>query len=137
MDVEVVETQLPSTARAPQLARAFLRTALETWKLDGLGELTELLATELVTNVVVHVHEPMTLRVLRGPCWLRCEVVDPSPAVPTLQHPATGASHGRGIQLVDALATEWGVDRAENGKTVWFTVDTATATSQAHGRERR
>ena len=65
--MEAVETQLPSSVSSPQLARAFLRSTLETWKLDGFGEVTELLATELVANVVTHVGAPMTLRVQRGP----------------------------------------------------------------------
>src|SRR6476660_4071120 len=47
-----VETQLPSLATSPGSARAFLRSALETWKLDGFGEVTELLTNELVGNVV-------------------------------------------------------------------------------------
>jgi hypothetical protein len=31
--------------------------------------------------------------------------------------------HGRGVLLVDALATRWGVDQRAGGKTVWFELD--------------
>ena len=39
--MEIFESQLPATPTAPQLARGFLRSTLETWKLDGFGEITE------------------------------------------------------------------------------------------------
>jgi hypothetical protein len=29
---------------------------------------------------------------------------------------------GRGLAIVDALASRWGVDRFEGGKSVWFEV---------------
>jgi hypothetical protein len=29
---------------------------------------------------------------------------------------------GRGLQLVDALAEEWGTERDEQGSTSWFTL---------------
>ena len=31
--------------------------------------------------------------------------------------------HGRGLRLVDALATRWGYDLDACGTTVWFTLD--------------
>src|SRR5438552_15282079 len=50
--VDWYETELPALNTSPGMARAFLREALKTWNLDGLGEVTEVLTTELVTNVV-------------------------------------------------------------------------------------
>ena len=131
--METVETQLPSTVTSPQLARAFLRSALETWKLDGFGDVTELLVTELVTNVVTHVGAPMTLRVHREPSTMRVELEDPSPEVPVVRHPDSAEEHGRGVLLVDQLANAWGVDSRADGKTVWFELDVSTATAEVHG----
>jgi len=131
--LETVETQLPSTVTSPQLARAFLRSALETWKLDGFGDVTELLVTELVTNVVTHVGAPMTLRVHREPSTMRVELEDPSPEVPVVRHPDSAEEHGRGVLLVDQLANAWGVDSRADGKTVWFELDVSTATAEVHG----
>jgi anti-sigma regulatory factor (Ser/Thr protein kinase) len=130
--MESVETQLPSSVTSPQLARAFLRAALETWKLDGFGAVTELLATELVANVVTHVGTPMTLRVCRGPSRMRVEIDDPSPEMPVVRHPDTADEHGRGVLLVDRLANAWGVDARADGKTVWFELDVSTATAEVH-----
>jgi len=130
--MESVETQLPSNGNSPQLARAFLRATLETWKLDGFGAVTELLTTELVANVVTHVGKPMTLRVSRTPSTMRVEIEDTSATPPELHHPGAADEHGRGVLLVDQLSNEWGVEPREDGKTVWFELDVSTATAEAH-----
>jgi anti-sigma regulatory factor (Ser/Thr protein kinase) len=131
---ERVETQFPSNATTPLLARAFLRSALQTWKLDGLGDVTELLADELVTNVVRHVGAPMTLRAIVGDDSIRVEVDDPSTDPPCLRHPQPLDPRGRGIMMVDALATQWGTEIRDSGKTVWFEIDARAATEEVHER---
>jgi hypothetical protein len=41
---------------------------------------------------------------------------------------------GRGVLLIDALASQWGIEQhAEGGKTVWFEIDVTTATDEVHG----
>jgi anti-sigma regulatory factor (Ser/Thr protein kinase) len=131
--MESVETQLPSNVSSPQLARAFLRSALETWKLDGFGAVTELLATELVANVVTHVGAPMTIRIQRTSSVMRVEIEDPSTEIPVVRHPDAAEEHGRGVLLVDQLANAWGVEPRTDGKTVWFELDVSTATEEVHG----
>jgi anti-sigma regulatory factor (Ser/Thr protein kinase) len=135
--MDTVETQLPSSTSSPQLARAFLRSALETWNLDGFGEITELLVTELVANVVTHVGTPMTLRVAHSPSTMRVEIDDASSEVPVVRHPDAADEHGRGVLLVDQLADAWGVEPRVDGKTVWFELDVSTATREVHGRPHR
>ncbi len=130
---DMTETQLPSSLEAPMLAGAFLRAALETWRLDGFGQITELLASELVSNVVVHVNAPMTLRISKGASSIRIDVEDPSSTLPELRHPDVDDEHGRGVLFVSELADDWGAERHEGGKTVWFELDTSTATAEAHG----
>jgi histidine kinase-like protein len=131
---ERVETQFPCSETSPLLARAFLRAALQTWKLDGLGDVTELLADELVTNVVRHVGTPMTLRAIVGDTSIRVEVDDPSTEPPCLRHPHPLEPRGRGIMMVDALATHWGAEIRESGKTVWFEIDARDAAEEVHER---
>ena len=49
------------------------------------------------------------------------EVLDPGPMFnPDPRPPGTGAGSGRGLYLVDAVATAWGVEPDEAGKKVWF-----------------
>ena len=131
--VERAETQLSSDATASSAARAFLRATLETWELDGFGEVTELLTSELVSNVVRHVGSPMTVRALRHPTRIRVEVDDLSTQRPTLQRPGPLEEGGRrGILLVDSLADKWGTEMRDRGKTVWFEIDVRTATAEVH-----
>jgi anti-sigma regulatory factor (Ser/Thr protein kinase) len=133
--VNRVETQLPALASSPTTARAFLRAALQTWELDGFGEVTELLTSELVTNAVRHVGAPMTLRAIRQPAAIRVEVDDPSGDAPTAREPQLLDESGRGLLLIARLASAWGVTHHHDGhgKTVWFEVDVTTATDEVHG----
>jgi len=106
---EVVEHNFPSTSAASTDARQFLRSTLQTWALDGFGEVTELLTGELVSNVVRHVGSPITVRAIRHPSRVRVEVDDASSECPVVRDsPAVGGSSieygGWGMRLVDALA---------------------------------
>jgi anti-sigma regulatory factor (Ser/Thr protein kinase) len=130
---EQIETRFPSSETAPGQARAFLRGALQTWKLDGFGQITELLTDELVSNVVRHVGSPMTVRAFCRPERIRVEVDDPNPEAPRLVRPSEETSDGRGILLVDALAAAWGTDVRADGKTVWFEIDVSRAEEEVHG----
>jgi hypothetical protein len=60
-------------------------------------------------------------------------VDNPSTDAPVLQHPDAETPRGRGILLLDALATDWGTDLRTEGKTVWFEIDIRDATEEVHG----
>jgi anti-sigma regulatory factor (Ser/Thr protein kinase) len=118
------ETQLACSPTAPRLARAWVRPKLQGWNLDGLGEVIELLLSELVANVVQHVRKPMVVRLSRNEGVIRVEVDDASATAPVLEHPEPDDENGRGIFLIAALAARWGT-HAHSGdtKTVWFEID--------------
>jgi hypothetical protein len=97
-----------------------VREALETWRLRELGEVAELLVTELVSNVVRHVGAAATLRVTRAATTLGIEVDDPSTVPATRLERRSDCGPGLGLLLVDELATDWGVELRPDGKTVWF-----------------
>ena len=122
--VDEVVQAFEATAETPAAVRRFLRDTLQTWKLDGFGEVTELLTSELVTNVVLHVREQ--------PDVFRIEVTDLSPVVPKLRQAGPDEECGRGLAIVDALADDWGTRVDDDGKTVWFTIDAANATHEVH-----
>ena len=90
----------------------------------------ELLATEAITNAVVHGPRAGTVEVTvdqRGPN-LRVGVRDSSDAWPVLRDPASGELSGRGVLLIDRLSRAWGVQTHRGGgKTVWFDVPNADA----------
>jgi len=85
-----------------------------------------LLATELVTNAVRHAgltcHEAIGLEVGIKDQMLRVSVTDGGPGFDKPKHPVGGLGGGFGLQLVEAIADRWGVNR--NGVTeVWFEID--------------
>jgi hypothetical protein len=70
----------------------------------------------------------MTVRVYLHGSTVRVEVDDESPEFPVLAQPDdASALHGRGLVLVDALASDWGTRPNERGKTVWFELDAKAA----------
>ena len=47
------------------------------------------------------------------------EVRDRATYQPRKQRPDENDEHGRGLQIVSALATRWGTRPTEHGKAVW------------------
>jgi serine/threonine-protein kinase RsbW len=87
-----------------------------------------LLVSELVTNAVLHggPHAPtatigLAVDVLRD--RIRVEVDDAGSNRPVLGDGRPDRPGGRGLMLVQAMASRWGCDPAGVGKTVWFEVD--------------
>jgi serine phosphatase RsbU (regulator of sigma subunit)/anti-sigma regulatory factor (Ser/Thr protein kinase) len=84
------------------------------------AEDAELLVTELVTNAVLHGAMPVALRLICLDDRIRLEVEDTGRAVPVLVQQSNDAMTGRGLALVAALATAWGIDPSpRGGKIVW------------------
>ena len=121
-------TKLPSDPSAVPAARRFVSQAVTHQGGHGaMLDKTQLLVTELTTNAVVHANSPIRLSVMPEPDHVRVEVRDdaPCPLGPPTR-PEPDAESGRGLWLVDALATTWGVNGNERGKTVWFEVDASS-----------
>ena len=79
----------------------------------------ELMTSELTANCVRHAHSDFELAI-ESHGEIRVEVHDADPGQPRLLPPGRGGLTGRGLQIVDALADDWGVSSDGNGKTVWF-----------------
>jgi two-component sensor histidine kinase len=87
-----------------------------------------LVASELVTNAILHSRSPIELRLSRTSDRLVVAVHDGTTAVPRRLQPNPDAEHGRGIQLVSVIAEQWGVRPSEHGKSVWCEIDTRAPT---------
>lgn len=114
-----VSARLPRTPTAPRVAR---RLAAAVARASGCGHLAEdaaLVTSELVTNAVQHASGPISLTIGVTGGALRIEVGDGSPVLPTRRDPLPTAPEGRGLPLIDALATTWGSYPVEGGKVVW------------------
>lgn len=84
-----------------------------------------LLTSELVTNAITHGESPVTVAVSWSGRALRIEVHDRSRFMPA-PWPVidrVDAETGRGLLLVDTLASDWGFYRTPGGKAVYFTLD--------------
>lgn len=128
---------LPAAPFAVAEARRQVRAAVRYWHVPVDVDVAALLVSELVTNAVTHDGLPapgatraagglVTLSIRYGEGDLRVEVYDTSPAPPELGGgvPAD-AEHGRGLLLIDSLATTWGSFRTTTGKAVYFTLAAA------------
>jgi sigma-B regulation protein RsbU (phosphoserine phosphatase) len=115
-------TTLPPTGRSAATARRTVERVLEEAGLGGLLDEALLLVTELVTNAVVHAGTEIELHMQTAADGLRVEVVDRSPgSLPVIRPaPAETREGGRGVFLLDALASEWGTRHFSGGKSVWF-----------------
>jgi serine/threonine-protein kinase RsbW len=84
-----------------------------------------LLTTEAVTNAVQHgpAGGAITVALSVDPDGWRVAVSDASPELPVVNQVRPTALSGRGVMLIDRLATAWGVEPHDGrGKTVWFYV---------------
>ncbi|WP_327356213.1 ATP-binding protein [Streptomyces sp. NBC_01304] len=129
MNQEIASTQftilLSVTPRGARLARRLTVEQLAKWACDF--ENAEQVVAELANNAALHGRVPgrsfrLTLR-LTPPNTLRIEVSDTradlSPRRPA-QHADGCAESGRGLLLVEALATRWGTELGPAPlKTVW------------------
>lgn len=94
----------------------------------------ELIVSELATNAVRHAGTPFRVRVERDGESVRVAVDDRSDDRPERVEP-DGYRGGRGLRIVDTLASEWGTEPADGGgKRVWARVDLPGQRLPAHGR---
>jgi len=113
---------LPSDATGARAARRFLAAVLSSWRMPEMIEGdAALLLSELATNAIVHARSPLAVIVRYDGAFLRVEVGDGSQAQPTLRLPSRpDAIGGRGLVLVDRMASAWGILPTARGKRVWF-----------------
>ncbi|GAA0638298.1 ATP-binding protein [Streptomyces thermocarboxydovorans] len=104
--------------------RRMLTAVLTGWGLRELREDTHLVATELVTNAVQHgCGDVIRVNVARtGMRRVRVSVTDRSRRQPHLQQVDLLEESGRGLALVQAVASSVGVIPLPWGKSVWAEV---------------
>jgi anti-sigma regulatory factor (Ser/Thr protein kinase) len=109
----------PSPAVAGQVRRA-LRELLAGWELPEqmLGDAL-LIVEEFVANVVDHAGTAFDIFVERVGAVLRLAVRDRSDLPAVVQRFDPTAARGRGLQIVTAVADDWGCDWHPDGKTIW------------------
>lgn len=112
--------EFPDDPRSVSLARRLLTELLGQWEMEDFVDLAALLITELVANAIRHVPGSCAVELTRRGDALRIAVVDTGPGIPDLESPGLSSFGGRGLHIVNALATAWGIDHLEDGsKAVW------------------
>lgn len=111
----------PTSARA---ARAFVRRHVLSDDED-LRDSAELLASELVTNGVLHARSDLTLGVVARETCVLIAVSDRNLSQPSERQPNLSAEGGRGIALVSTIARHWGVTPQVDGKIIWCLINAA------------
>lgn len=138
----------PGSPRAPRLhqyihqadpqglsdARTIVRQALTDWGMAELADDAELVTGELLVNVLLHTEggAVLTLEVLPEPVRrVRLSVQDRSSAWPRRRTPGETATSGRGLLLLDAVTTRWGIEPRGEGKAVWCEIGPAAPPTSA------
>lgn len=105
-------------------ARQLLRRLMASWRMDELLEGSlDLLATEIVTNAVVHARTRLDVTVTYTGDAVRFDVYDRDGTLPVPSPPDLYAEGGRGLWMMTTLASHYGIEPASGGKRIWFSVD--------------
>jgi two-component sensor histidine kinase len=118
-------------------ARRFVLDALSGIDADTLDD-AAVMTSELASNCLRHAATSFSVRVDRSPEQITISVDDSGPGRPTVKSPPPQQPTGRGLRIVSALASSWGVDHHADriGKRVWFTLSVMPADQQRRAAQR-
>ena len=114
--------QIAGRLDGPARARGWMRGLCAAHDLEGLCDDAVLMVSELVTNAVLHAGTGCVLVVELDDQAMRVDVLDEDHHVIGPVQVADGSERGRGLNIVAALSTTWGVNYRDPGKSVWFTI---------------
>ncbi|MFI8930370.1 ATP-binding protein [Streptomyces sp. NPDC053474] len=126
--------RLPAVADAVPGARHRVRRSVIEWGWGDQADTVELLFCELLSNAVKHAatgsrtEETVEVSVRQGDASLIVTVDDSgSKGTPTVADSRVDelAESGRGLLLVEAMASAWGCSRTRKGTRTWFLLDPA------------
>jgi anti-sigma regulatory factor (Ser/Thr protein kinase) len=93
---------------------------LVLWDCDDPDQLAVLLTSEVVTNAVRYASQPIRVAITADRTRIVVATTDDDPRTPQLRTARPEARGGRGLFLVEAIASRWGIVPHPPGKTVWF-----------------
>ena len=119
--------RLRADRHAPAAVRVMIRQLLDEEQLADMADDVLLLATELTTNAVLHAGTDLDVTVDVDATRVHVAVADGHRGELPVLDPTSAMrrpllSHGRGLILVDRIATRWGVVHDNSGKSVWFDI---------------
>lgn len=113
---------LPARSASPAAARRVIASVLPAWGLTELVDDAQLVTSELVTNALSHAagQDSYELELTARPDGVRIALADGSTVRPIVEELKSSRPSGRGIAIIEKLATRWGADDHEGGKKVWI-----------------
>lgn len=103
-----------------RLARVFVADKVREWGLESLLDDALLVTSELAANAITHASSPCRIKLSLSRAALRIDVIDSGSGMPEPQPPSSTEEHGRGLHLVAAMTTAWGLETVPgDGKVVW------------------
>ncbi|BEP12421.1 hypothetical protein acdb102_07320 [Acidothermaceae bacterium B102] len=153
----VAQQHFPDDPAAVSPARLFVGVTLRRWDLGALVPDGELAVSEMLTNAMVHARPPIVVMVCVTEGITEIVVTDSDPRTPRLRPqrrdlladldalplgiedhadprhpglrygPSGSIAAGRGLIILDAISTAWGVRRHDHGKDVWARLAVPTA----------
>ena len=145
----VVQARFADEPIAAARARGFVGETLTGWKLADVAEDVQLAVTELVTNAILHARTPLVVTLCVADGLVEVAVTDHDPRTPRSRPqrsdlladldalddlvdddpdprqrglhygPSGSVAAGRGLIILEAISSSWGVTRHPDGKDVW------------------
>ena len=118
--------ELPPNPASAGAGRRAVFQVLSAWDVPAeTVDDTVLIVSELVTNAVIHApaEPPLGLELSVRDGVLRVALSDYNPAPPRRRSPSGQDEGGRGIGILESLASRWGVVARRDGKALWFEID--------------
>jgi hypothetical protein len=113
--------QFPPSSASPAAARRFVQSAMSVWGHQHRTDDAVLIVSELVTNSIEYSSTAVVvvdLACTDGTVYVAVSDTATN-NLPVLRRPGQGTHAGRGLRIVSASATWWGVTATSATKTVW------------------
>lgn len=115
--------ELRAGPRTAAEARLFLSEALKSFGVEVDKDAAALMTSEIASNAIRHGKEPIDVSVSAEEQGLRVSVLDRGSGFDAEElrfDQGLEIEGGRGLRIVHALSSEWGVERSEDATEVWF-----------------
>lgn len=114
------EATFNATPISASHVRSFVSGHLVEHRLFYLVDPVRLVASELATNAVVHANVPFSVTLAAIDATVVLTVRDGSLRLPARRPTQAMATRGRGLDIVDMVALEWGINEdAAGSKAIW------------------